>query len=328
MAIQSNFPAIRPTLDLNFSGSRTVDPRIAFSRAGSLDVAAYYNANGELKFAKPNEPRVLFDPSTLECKGLLSEELRTNLLLNSAILATQSVTVTATAHTLSFFGTGTVTLSGAATGTLTGTSSAARSVLVFTPTAGTLTVTVSGSCTLGQLEVGDFASSYIPTTSAQVTRSADTASMTGTNLTSWFRQDEGTIFVEGAIIDGGTGGRGILRFDDGTELNRLMIRRNGASRIEARFITNDVSVAVFDTVNTAMTVGQNIKAAFSYKANDFAFSMNGIPALTDTSGGLPTFTRFLIGDASGTGASLRACTIKRIAFYPKALPAYLQAMTA
>lgn len=80
MAIQSNFPALRPSLDLNFAGSRTVDPRITFSRAGTGSIASYFDEKGVMRFAPPNTPRIDFDPVTLECKGLLIEEQRTNLL--------------------------------------------------------------------------------------------------------------------------------------------------------------------------------------------------------------------------------------------------------
>jgi len=48
----------------------------------------------------------------------------------------------------------------------------------------------------GQIEAGAFPTSYIPTTTATVTRSADLASITGTNFSSWYRQDEGTVFAE------------------------------------------------------------------------------------------------------------------------------------
>lgn len=105
-------------------------------------------------------------------------EARTNLLLNTATLSTQSVTVTAAAHTLSFYGTGTVTLSGASTaGPLVGTGANDRVELTFTPTAGSLTLTVSGSVTMAQLEVGTTASSYIPTFGSTVTRAAETISL-------------------------------------------------------------------------------------------------------------------------------------------------------
>jgi len=78
-----------------------------------------------------------------------------NMLAASDTLSTQSVTVTAVAHTLAFTGTGTVTLSGASTsGPLVGTGASNRVSLTFTPTAGTLTLTVSGSVTLAQMERG------------------------------------------------------------------------------------------------------------------------------------------------------------------------------
>ena len=70
---------------------------------------------------------------------------RTNLLLATTTLATQSVTSSATNYTLAFTGAGTVTLSGTATGVLSAGSN------TFTATAGTLTLTVSGSVTLADL---------------------------------------------------------------------------------------------------------------------------------------------------------------------------------
>ena len=47
-----------------------------------------------------------------------------------------------------------------------------------------------------QYEAGLFPTSYIPTTASTVTRAADVASITGTNFSSWYRQDEGTIFTQ------------------------------------------------------------------------------------------------------------------------------------
>lgn len=84
---------------------------------------------------------------------------RKNILLATEALATQSVTTLAAQYTLSFTGTGSVTLSGAATGTLTGTGTDKVS-LTFTPTAGTLTLTVSGSVTKAQVELGAVAGPY------------------------------------------------------------------------------------------------------------------------------------------------------------------------
>lgn len=90
-----------------------------------------------------------------------------NRLLATDVMATQSLTVTAFAHTLSFTGTGTVTLSGASTaGPLVGTGVADRVSLTFTPTAASLTLTVSGSVTLAQLELGSTATAYQRVTTA------------------------------------------------------------------------------------------------------------------------------------------------------------------
>lgn len=84
---------------------------------------------------------------------------RKNVLLATEALATQSVTTLAATYTLSFTGTGSATLSGAATGTLTGNGTD-RVSLTFTPTSGTLTLTVSGSVTKAQIELGAVAGPY------------------------------------------------------------------------------------------------------------------------------------------------------------------------
>lgn len=78
---------------------------------------------------------------------------RKNLLLATDVLSTQSVTTLAVKYCLSFWGTGSVTLSGTATNVLTGTSADNRVWVEFTPTAGTLTLTVSGTVSKAQLEL-------------------------------------------------------------------------------------------------------------------------------------------------------------------------------
>lgn len=86
---------------------------------------------------------------------------RVNELSETDTLATQSVTVTADQRTLSFKGTGTVTLSGASTaGPLVGTGAEDRVSLTFTPSSGTLTLTVLGTVTDAQLEPGSAVTNY------------------------------------------------------------------------------------------------------------------------------------------------------------------------
>lgn len=73
-----------------------------------------------------------------------------NLLVNTATLSTQNVTTSAGAYTIQFTGAGSVTASGTYSGALTNGQT-------FTCTAGTLTLTVSGSVTAAQLEEGSTA---------------------------------------------------------------------------------------------------------------------------------------------------------------------------
>jgi hypothetical protein len=121
-------------------------------------------------------------------EGLLIEtEARTNLLHTTNALVTQTLTVTAVPHTLHFTGTGTVTLSGASTdGPLvgTGTGEQNRASLTFTPTAGSLTLTVTGTVADAQLEIGSTPSSYIPNLAASgtVTRTPDILTIPSANL--------------------------------------------------------------------------------------------------------------------------------------------------
>jgi len=109
-----------------------------------------------------------------------------NLILNSATLVTQNITVTANAYTLSMTGTGTITLSGTSTGTLVGTGVNTVVSKTFTPTAGTLTLTPTGSCTTVQLELGNIFSSYTATTGTAVTTTnniiAPSGSVTANNF--------------------------------------------------------------------------------------------------------------------------------------------------
>ena len=87
---------------------------------------------------------------------------------------------------------------------------------------GTITTSYSGDGTSGiyvwgaQLEAGALPTSYIPTTASTVTRSADNASMTGRNFSSWYNSREGTIQTNIAIPYRAVGGARSFALDNGT----------------------------------------------------------------------------------------------------------------
>jgi hypothetical protein len=133
-------------------------------KAGTLYAAKPTDTSGDMTFTRTGDTA-----SRVNSSGII-ERCITNLLLNSATLSTQSVTLIAQPYTLSIFGTGSVTLGGTASGTLTGTGASNRVSLTFTPTAGSVSFTVSGSVTSAQLQTGDIATNYIATAGAAVTQ--------------------------------------------------------------------------------------------------------------------------------------------------------------
>ena len=78
--VTADYPTIKPSLNLNFARSRSLDPRITFTRAS---VGTYVGRDGLIKTAGVDEARFDHDPETLESLGLLIEESRTNTQTNS-----------------------------------------------------------------------------------------------------------------------------------------------------------------------------------------------------------------------------------------------------
>src|SRR6478609_3364121 len=72
---------------VNGSFASTRGPTPAFSRASA---GTYVDSSGLIQTAAINVPRITYDPTSHECLGYLAEEQRTNILLNSDTLATQS----------------------------------------------------------------------------------------------------------------------------------------------------------------------------------------------------------------------------------------------
>jgi hypothetical protein len=322
-----------PSLDLNFAVTKNVGPLVTFTRASS---ATYIDSAGTLQTAAVDVPRFDHNPTTGESLGLLMEDQRTNLLVGSAAPATQIVTVTAVAHTLHFTGTGTITLTGASTaGPLvgTGTGEANRVSLTFTPTAGSLTLTVSGTVTNAQLEAGAFRTSYILNVSTPlgVTRNADVANITGANFSSWYRQDEGTVFASAGVQDfTQTNFPRLFSLDRADVSSNFIaaVRSSSTRRLDYSVFADATGQAVGLNNGIAPAANTTVNGAWVYKANDFIGAVNGVLTNSDTSGSVPTLlTTFGIG-MQGNATLHYNGTIKRLTFFPQRLPnSTLQAIT-
>jgi hypothetical protein len=309
---------VPPSLDLRFAESKSLidaisgQELIAFSRQSDRSVIT---SAGGMDVIGTGAAGFTHDPFTLESLGLFLEELRPNLLLNSAAPANQNITVAATPYTLSFYGSGDIVLTGAHSATVIGTGAFPnRRVLTFTPTAGTLGVTVSGTVEFANLEPGTFATSWIPTGVSQATRSADLASITGANFSSWYRQDEGTVFA-GFIPQAApfSTGRPVWGLSDGIS-SRIDFRCRPTSKGGLLVLNAGASQADTSGTNN-YTTGKNT-SAIAYAENNFASCLNSESPATDSLGTVPaSINQLLISTAGNISGA-----ISRLTYWPQRLP--------
>jgi hypothetical protein len=167
-----------------------------------------------------------------------------------------------------------------------------------------------------QLEQGAFATSYIPTTTAAATRSADSAVVTPI---SFYNQAEGTLFAEGTSNHLTNSLAALVSIDDTTADERIQIRRGTLNNLlNITVFDGGNTQAALDTATSSWASATEIKRiALALKADDLAVSMNGATALTDTSATLPTVTRMVIG--FGPNSQYVSGHIRKIAYWPKRL---------
>lgn len=301
-----------PSLDLNFA-SGALDSRVTFARAST---AWYFDNTGALQSASSATPRFDYDPATLAAKGMFVETAATNLFLNSAVGVTQAISVSAVAYTLSFYGTGTVTLTGVSTaGPLVGTAATTRVSLTFTPTAGSLTCTVSGSCTNVQLETGSFASSPIVTVGTSVTRAAETATIS--SLGSWYNAAAGTMIAEYSLLGvKATGVQVGLLFDDGTNGNRFAIFAVNTAALTAYNVDASSASQAGGTLGSN-AAGTIYRTGLAWAANNIIAARNGTLSALDTSSTLPVVTQVRLGHRA---ADQLCGYLRRVRYWPLRLP--------
>jgi hypothetical protein len=413
MSIQQNFPAITPSLSLNFARSKKLDPRITFTRTSS---ATRINETGLVEVVPANAPR--FDHSydsvsgSVRSLGLLVEESRSNLLQRSVefdnsfwtktnssiqnnVIPSPDGNITAnkliedtqngvhrffnntvaiaanTTYTMSIFvkaaersrfvlefrdSTGQISVAtfNLITGTFISNLGTQHSIinvgngwyrLIVSATTSALHTGVgayiflidngdassyTGDGTSGiyiwgaQLEQGSFPTSYIPTTTSTVTRTADNVSMVGENFSSWYNQSEGTIMWNGRYnaedinlqcysIDPST---------PGGDLNNRIALFGRSGLVSGAFVPRIRSSGDnFDpaSVGTPTIKGTLIKTALSYSIGSVTFT-EGITSqiVTSSPTSLPTVSLIKIG-ADYSGTQFTNGTISQLIYYPRRL---------
>lgn len=187
-----------------------------------------------------------------------------------------------------------------------------------------------------QAESGAFASNYIPTTAASVTRAVDVANIS-ILASMGFNNSEGTIIVEfnlEGLNTATTVGARIFQFHGGTANNRF-----GLVSLSGGTDNGDIAVAMTTggvaqwgasgtKIVTSPSAGTTYKAAFAYKANDLAACVNGGAITSQATATIPTVTGLGIGNNGYDTAAPYFGWVRRLTYYPQRLPnTQLQALT-
>lgn len=169
-----------------------------------------------------------------------------------------------------------------------------------------------------QLELGAFATSYIPTTTAALTRNADVATMTGTNFSSWYNATQGT-FSFWASMNGlnSTLVNAVADISDGTSNNRLTYYRD----TNAYAFVSRVSAVTQAGLNSGTaTTNTTFKLCGAYKLDNFLFSANAGATQSDTLGTVPTVSAMTIGNLGYVANQFQVNGhIQKIMYWPQAL---------
>jgi len=139
-----------------------------------------------------------------------------------------------------------------------------------------------------QNEVGLFPTSYIPTTTAAVTRPADLLTSEGAHFLSWFNESQGTIAMEGSSFSAGTAG-GFLFIQQGVGPHRHQLSWGSVQNVSAS-VVNNVGTAVVNSIGpkNTLTLGAVVKIGYGYQADNFAFTNDNQTPSLDAAGDLPT----------------------------------------
>jgi hypothetical protein len=159
-----------------------------------------------------------------------------------------------------------------------------------------------------QVEAGAFATSYIPTTASQVTRTADVATITGTNFSDFWQAGKGgaTVLATPSTV---SGVRPLVQFDDNTA-NEIIALRGNAKNPELYIVDGGTSQAKLDTGTNAANTAYSLTGWWA--TNDCKARKDSGAVVTDTTATIPTVTQMRIGS---DGTNYLNGTIATINYY-------------
>jgi hypothetical protein len=165
-----------------------------------------------------------------------------------------------------------------------------------------------------QFEDVAYPSSYIRSTSGtSVTRSADVASITGTNFSDWYNQGEGTVLANvGATSQSAVSAGRPFMFHDGTTNNR--IGSNFAFSSTFNLFYSQGGNSPVDLGNIP-GLPKPILAAIAYKSGDYRGAYDGNLTLTDSTAAVPAVNTLSLGYQGYSSAAYHNGHIKRITYW-------------
>ena len=175
-----------------------------------------------------------------------------------------------------------------------------------------------------QLELGSFATSYIPTTTTSVTRNADVVSMTGTNFSSWYNASQGA-FVAWFDTVSPAGVGYIYSANAGGSIGDSIFQTAYADTTDNYVLSGGVQQARL--LSGVITANTRAKTGLRYANASFATAANGGSLQSQLSGSLPVgIDRLHIGYSAGGGNFLNG-HIAELLWYTSLTNAELVAFT-
>jgi hypothetical protein len=160
-----------------------------------------------------------------------------------------------------------------------------------------------------QLEAGAYATSYIPTTTASVTRNVDLLSKG--SISSLIGSSEGTFFVNITIPEKAS--PCFISISDGTNNNRIII--GYYNNVLRSYLDSGGTSSYAETIDTNPIIGQTYKIAIAYKNNDLKIYKNGVNTNTLTTFNAPIGLNILQNDASTSAGQYFNGTISAISLW-------------